>query len=206
MKGLLIKDFLILKNQGKLLALALLVYSIIAFSSGNADMVTTMLFVVSVIMPVTAIAYDEKSRWERYALATALNRRDLVLSKYLFGGLCIVCGMLLGILFTLAAEKGSAAVLLPRLRMLVVAACVGVVVQSVNLPIVFNFGVEKGRIAMLLVIAGTAALQFYLGQVGIQVSGSLFSNMPLVLYVVIAAVSFGLSIVVSNLIYSKKEF
>ncbi|HPQ11121.1 MAG TPA: ABC-2 transporter permease, partial [Bacillota bacterium] len=60
MKGLLIKDFLILKNQGKLLALALLVYSIIAFSSGNADMVTTMLFVVSVIMPVTAIAYDEK--------------------------------------------------------------------------------------------------------------------------------------------------
>lgn len=61
MKGLLIKDFLILKNQGKLLALALLVYSIIAFSSGNADMVTTMLFVVSVIMPVTAIAYDEKA-------------------------------------------------------------------------------------------------------------------------------------------------
>lgn len=54
----------------------------------------------SVMIPMSAIAYDDKAKWDRYALTMPVSRRDLVISKYLlalaFAGLAVLIELFLG--------------------------------------------------------------------------------------------------------------
>ena len=50
-----------------------------------------VLAVLAAMMPVTAFSFDEKAKWDKYALSMPVSRRDLVLSKYIFGlGFCVL--------------------------------------------------------------------------------------------------------------------
>ena len=85
MKGLLMKDLLNLKRQGGIILLVLAMYGLFAFSSGMSEVLGSMICVFGAMLPVTALAYDERAKWDKYALTMPVTRRQMVLSKYLLG-------------------------------------------------------------------------------------------------------------------------
>ena len=150
MIGLMRKDLFVADKSGRLLLILALVFSVIpsmgAFGSTYAMMMALM-------MPLNSIAYDEKSKWDRYAAMLPYRAGQLVWSKYLLsyfftllGGGIIVLGTFLRGMVTGAADWHETA------EMSVMLAVVMLFITAVGLPVLYRFGSEKGRLAMILIM------------------------------------------------------
>ena len=157
MKGLLIKDFYTLTKQLKIFLLFIVFFSLMqGFSTAS------FAFVYSAMLPITAMAYDERSKWDKLAAMMPYSKRSLVIEKYLLGYICLAAVVILSfivkIVFSIySKEPISAEVLMESLLL----ACLAVLFLAINLPCMFKFGVEKGRLLffaliVMLVIGGAA--------------------------------------------------
>ena len=148
MIGLLKKDLYVAGRSGRLLLVLALVFSMVpslgAFGSTYAMM-------MAVMMPLNSIAYDERCKWDRYAAMMPYRTGQLVWSKYLLsylytllGGGIIVLGAFLRGMTTGAADWKETA------EMSVMLASVMLFITALGLPLLYRFGSEKGRLAMVL--------------------------------------------------------
>lgn len=148
MIGLLKKDLYVAGRSGRLLLVLALVFSMVpslgAFGSTYAMM-------MAVMMPLNSIAYDERCKWDRYAAMMPYRTGQLVWSKYLLsylytllGGGIIVLGAFLRGVTTGAADWKETA------EMSVMLASVMLFITALGLPLLYRFGSEKGRLAMIL--------------------------------------------------------
>ncbi|HBT91403.1 MAG TPA: hypothetical protein DEB16_06120, partial [Ruminococcaceae bacterium] len=89
MKGLLFKDFLLIRRQGKTLLYLLVFYVIFFFvlarssdkpaDSGTvAGVVSTIAVILEYVLILNTLAYDENSKWNRYALSLPVGRNGIV--------------------------------------------------------------------------------------------------------------------------------
>ena len=149
MKALLLKDFYVMWKQTRVLLLLILVFSCLP-----GAFYPTFAVVYAAILPYTAMAYDERSKWDQLAAMMPYSARDLVLSKYCFGYLAIAvaAGISLVLQTVLTAVWDRAAENLSPLSSILLAICMGVGVLALTLPLMFRFGVEKGRLVMFLII------------------------------------------------------
>lgn len=148
MTALLTKDFYVLRKQMGAFFFIILIFSAIPNTFNNVFAV-----IYAAMLPYTSIAYDEQSKWDQLAAALPYSRRDLVLSKYALGWLGILgaAGLSLVIQGALRlAVPGAAAGV--SLTVVFLAACASVCVLAVTLPLMFRFGVERGRLVMFLII------------------------------------------------------
>ena len=51
------------------------------------------------MIPVTLLAYDERSHWDQYALTLPVSRKEIVTGKYLIGIAAIVISRILSVKF-----------------------------------------------------------------------------------------------------------
>lgn len=202
MKGLLIKDFVNLKQQMKILGLLCIVYLVMAIATKESSLITTVIAVVSWMLPITAVSYDEKAKWDRYALTMPISYKDLVVSKYLLYIVLSLGFSLAGAAISIGIGEGVGAALLNAF----LTICVGMVCISAMYPAIFHFGVEKARFIMMIFIAASVAGSTALGGFGINLSGSIPSTAIYSVILVASIVIFLLSMKLSIHIYSKKEF
>ncbi|MGI5891524.1 MAG: ABC-2 transporter permease [Bacillota bacterium] len=202
MKGLLIKDLLVLKNQARITLIIILFFGIMSASGSGSSAFGLMITLFFAILPITALAYDERAKWPKYALTMPLSRTDLVLSKYILGLIFCAAAFVLNIIFqSLTDAEFTRASWMIALALL----SIGIVLLSVLLPIMFKFGVEKGRLLMLLILFIPTGLIVFLSKKGVAIPGvaiikSLAAYAPLI---IIAALV--LSFLLSLHIYQKKE-
>lgn len=205
MIGLLIKDLFALKKQWRVLSVITIIYFVFSVASENLGMFSTVSIMYAVILPVTAMAYDEQCRWDKYALSMPLSRSKIVLSKYLLGillnlGVCIlVC--LANLVFVYFWDYDLKDVM---------ATAVGIsgaelVILAVMLPILYQFGVEKARLIMVIIFLAPSLLIIMLPNFELTPSPELLSMLPYVLPLLIVGMLL-LSIFVSIRIYQRKEF
>lgn len=153
MKGLLIKDFYMIWKQAKFMLLLVLVYTVLgAFGTNMFWSVFAVLFVS--MLPVTALGLDERSRWASYEAMLPYSRKEIVISKYIFGmtgaGIIIALHVILMILSQIV--KGDAVQPAEVFRMFVSLFMTASFFLGTNLPIMFKLGVEKGRMWYLMSI------------------------------------------------------
>ena len=158
MKGMLIKDFRLLKNQGKSLLLMLLVVAI--FMNFTTDVgpafIVGYITIIFSLFTATTISYDEFDNCYLFIMTLPVTRKKYVNEKYVFALLSIVCtwvlGTVLGTILLLvqpAAEMNAADWL---------GSCIGYIFAawicvSIMLPIRLKFDSEKSRYANLIMIA-----------------------------------------------------
>ena len=100
------------------------------------------------MLPYTALAYDERSRWDQMAAMMPYSDRDLVLGKYVFGWLSTAAAAAASfVLQTVLAAVWSGAEG-PSVPVILLSVCVAVCILDITLPMMFRFGVEKARLAM----------------------------------------------------------
>ena len=191
MSALILKDYFVIFRQMRIFLLLVLVFSCIpgAFYSTFAVVYASML-------PYTALAYDERSHWDQMAAMMPYSDRDVVLGKYAFGwiGVAIAAAATFVLQTVLAAVWSGAEG--PSVPVILLSVCVAVCILDITLPMMFRFGVEKARLAMLLIIflvcAGAGAVSAIDQSGGPDFGFQMWA--PPVVAVVMTAVSVPLSI------------
>ena len=147
MKALLMKDFYTLWRQLRVYLLVMLVISVFNGSFGNIFIV-----IWAALLPYTAMAYDERSKWDQMAAMMPYSTRDIVISKYVLGWLCTAAAALFAMAVQLLQTVlGSPLAAFAPMDNLM-GCCASLCVLAVTLPLMFRFGVEKGRRMMFLII------------------------------------------------------
>ncbi len=214
MKGLVVKDLLVLKQQGKVIGILLGFYIILAIVTENPSMFGSILGVICIIFPVTALSYDESAKWDKYALTMPISRTDMVVSKYILGLLFSVGAFIANFVFfivmtlvtTVGPEMTIAGAASQGIMSSLAIFSFSLVFMSLVLPVLFKYGVEKGRIMMILIMFIPTALILLLGKYVIDISESLLEGILFPSSALIGILMFIASIWVSIKIYRKKEF
>ena len=84
-RGLLLKDIFELWAQCRVPLVLTGVYLLLPLFTSVGMMLLAM-------MPIYALGYDERCRWERYALAMPVRKSDLFWSRFLLGVIAIALG------------------------------------------------------------------------------------------------------------------
>mgnify|MGYP001218571843 CR=1 FL=1 len=159
MSALLLKDFYTLLRQTRLFLLIIVIFAVMpgSFMAGFAVIYAAML-------PITALAYDERSKWDSLAAMMPYTPTEIVISKYVLGYI----GIGLAGLLALAAQSIVSMVQYNTLESadtasILLIACVATVFLAITLPFMFKVGVEKGRILLFVILAAIAAAAMILG-------------------------------------------
>ena len=216
MKGLLIKDILNMKNYMKQLVLVLIFFIADGIFLKNGTFVGTMITLMLSMQVITTMSYDEYAKWDKYALTMNINRKDIIISKYIFFTISIIIGIVVGITTSIAINQiakldtGMNEIIVTS----IVVPCVFAILFSIIIPVVFKTGVEKGRIVMMLILFIPAILVGAIVKISEKANITMpspsnleilmkFGVLGLVLLTILAVF---ISYKVSLSIYNKKEF
>lgn len=194
MKGLLLKDFCILKKQIKLMVVFVIFYAIWAVAAKMPTMMGTMVILLSIMMPISSMSYDEAGQWYRYAFSLPIPRRTLVLSKYVLGFLVSLGGLVvsaIGNVIILALTNGENA--LESWLTIIGFLELGVIFLSIIIPILFKYGVEKGRLFIVVIAVIPSLLVALLGST-LKTSGTLMPSAELLQAILYSSPLFTLAI------------
>ena len=89
MKALLLKDWYVLRKQVWSYLLIVLVWGLIPSLTLNL-----LAVVYGAMIPYTAMAYDQRGRWDRFARMLPYSDRTVVLSRYARGWISLSVGAL----------------------------------------------------------------------------------------------------------------
>ena len=151
MRGLLLKDFFTLLKQLKLYLLFIVILSVIPSTNFSS-----IAIVYAAMLPITVIAYDERSKWDQLAVMMPYSKRELVFSKFLIGyiGVAVCLLLSLGLQAAISAFGGQAFTTETVLA-IVLTSFAGLILMALNLPFMFWLGVERGRVVFMILIAVT---------------------------------------------------
>lgn len=153
MKALLIKDLLTSKGLLKNYLLIIAIYGGVAYMNDNVFLFSGMLLMIPMLMALNSVAYDEKASTLRLMVASGLTRKQLALSKYLFGAVMLVAVFAINFVIVTIAEGALLGLLTS-----ILFCFVGMTYLSLLLPFLYHFGTEKSRIFMMLGVIIPVAL------------------------------------------------
>ena len=146
-RGLLLKDIFELSAQCRVQLVLTGVYLLLPLFIRGIELFASVGMMLLAMMPVYALGYDERCRWERYALAMPVRKSDLFWSRFLLGVISVALGAAVQVLVALLAGRGD------LLSSLAVTAPAAILYLLIVLPLMMKLGVEKGRFLLLLLTA-----------------------------------------------------
>lgn len=196
MRGLLYKDLLAVAKHYRTYFLLCMIFMAASWFDPENLFYTLYPCILIGSIVVGLIALDESSKWNMTCGFLPFTQEMLVGVKYLVGlilaasfFLVTVGGQLVRMLLLgdLVWEK------LVTLCVLVVSAAL--MMPGLMLPFIYKFGVEKGRLAYLLTLGGSAGLLAYFGTNG-QMARMRF-DFPVWIVAVAAVAVYGVSCLIS---------
>lgn len=205
MKGLLLKDWYVMKKTCRAYLLLVVVFlSISVFGGENVFMVFYPAMLVGMI-PVTLLGYDERCKWQITCAAMPCTRAQFVSAKYLIGLLAQLATLgLTALAQALRMTLNGGFHWLTWGTLLAVLLAMSLLTAAITPPLMFRFGVEKGRILYCVTVGLMCG-----GSTIIGLSGALdaapFTVTALVGMVAAAAAVYALSWRLSIALYQKRE-
>lgn len=217
MKGMLIKDFSLLKGQKQFLITVCVFAIAFSFIKDLYYFGISYLIIMFVFFTLSTIAYDEYDNGNPFLFTLPISRRSYVREKYVFCFLTALGGCTLNlVLFAVMqiVKKDREADIQTFLLTMAAALAVGMVMMAFVLPLQFKFGSEKRQMAMIAAFV-IIFLIFFCGQKLVDSLGvpgfvikldsmSIESIAALLSVIVIALVC--VSYLISVRIMEKKEF
>ena len=164
MTGLILKDFLILRKTLRTYLVFLIVYVGLAFTGIWAPgFVGGFVMVMISVLPMNVFAYDKQAKWDTYGLALPVGRTRTVAARYI----CVLLLCLFSVVleFMFGAVMFAAGMLEDIGEYLFTGAAFGlmaVLLNAIMLPLLYKFGPDRARIALIgvmgIIAAGVAAV------------------------------------------------
>lgn len=214
MTGLLWKDLLVARKTILSYFVFMLIYCGMAvMGMFNITFVTGFLSVLVMMLPMTAFAYDEQARWDRYAMSMPLGRRTVVGARYLYSLILALFAAACGLLtcaFLFVMEKGD---LIENLATILSSLGVGVLLAAILLPLCYKVGPERARPYMYVIIFVPVIALFLAYRMGIHINLSALDALPDVvviggisLFPLAGLLALGVSYLISCAIAAGKEY
>mgnify|MGYP001138943171 CR=1 FL=1 len=219
MTGLILKDFLVLKKTLRYYVFLMAVYAFFALTGTfTYSIISGFAVMLGAMGPMSAFAYDEQARWDKFAGASPVGRKGVVTARYLFALILLGVGGVVAALVSLGVTwfgKAQVSVWWEPLAVSAAICLVGLLLDSVILPVIFKFGSEKSRVISMIIFVtcfgGMALLSWLTEKGSLDLSGldkavtALPPALLLAAPVMIAALLFWISYHISVGIYLKKE-
>ncbi len=201
MKGLLIKDWKTLVKQTKVM---LAITALLACVPGSYMSAFALFY--AAMLPITALAYDERAKWDELAAMMPYTAKAIVGSKYVLGLTLVLPVLALSMLSRLLVH--STPIASEDTVALLITACLSLILMAMDLPFMFHFGVEKGRlIYIVLTCAFVIVGVTYADKLTDMVSGfetAMVTTVPLLLLAA-AVIALLLSYLISVRVYRARR-
>ncbi|MCM1227416.1 MAG: ABC-2 transporter permease [Clostridium sp.] len=207
MKGLLLKDFYMIRKYCKSYLLIAAVFWALSFSVHDNMFFAFYPVLLCGMIPVNLLGYDEKHKWLQYSAALPYTKLQIVTSKYLIGLITQLVMMLItGVIMLIHIGMNGSIRIDEFFASMLTILNVSMITSSISLPFVFKMGVEKGRIAYYFMIGVIFAVVF---STATLFSESLINdNLNVILWMIFSfagIVIYALSWYLSVVFYKKKE-
>ena len=163
MRGLLIKDFQLLKNQKSFFVVFIAMAVIFLVTDMmSQDFLVSYVSFLSIIMMVSSMTYDEFNNGLSYLMTLPTTRKKYVQEKYVFGFILLFIAWVSTFLATTGFYLGKGELISLSdwlLSCFMILLCAVIMIQCV-LPLQLKFGQNKGNIAMALIVGVLFAIGF----------------------------------------------
>lgn len=204
MKGFIVKDLLIVKENLKASLIILGVYLLLFI--GNPSNLSFLPPFMSFYLMLSTFSYDELNKWESYAFSFPNGRRNIVLSKYISTFILTLISYSLIFILSIGLSLYLHNLNLGEMFITFLANMASIIfLLSIIYPIIFKFGIEKARIAILGLIVGFVLIVTFFGKLLnedmlIKIFNSALYVLPFVIIITLI-----LSYLLSLKIMAKKE-
>ena len=221
-KGLLKKDLYNLASY-KTSIIIMILFCGIAIIGSKAFMYGPIIICTMVgMIALSTFNYDEMTKSNKYILTLPTNRKEIVKAKYILAIGSAIVGGIIGIILTIAIANiinyiRPEDIINIDYKELLISSIGGMfgigLIQSIQIPSIYKWGAEKGRIQMFILVFGIVAivsgLVFLLMKMNISLNMELIemflNNFGILLLLVIIALMYFISYKISCKIYNKKE-
>ena len=217
-KGLLLKDLLIFKSYIKVITVSIIFFTLVIFLDSrqyNMLIYGPIIFLFFLGMnSISTFSYDEYDSTDRYLLALTTSKKELVISKYLFTFLNSFLSLLLGLFISIVANivMGVSFELLGNsIKLLLLVFTGASFLLCCDIPCIYKWGVEKGRMQALLIPVFIVTILGILGVAITLLFPSFISNINLatiynpLLCIIINILLYFISYKISYRIYEHKD-
>lgn len=151
MKGLLLKDFYVIRES-----LLMLILTFIAVGAGLAILISPWVLIIIAattlsLQAVTTIQNDKSTQWNRFSATLPISRTQVVRSKYLSYILLCITGILLGIIVSIVASIFKQEF---DVYNMFSYSCLAIIVSllpgGISIPCAFLFDEEKSILGLIL--------------------------------------------------------
>lgn len=163
MKALIYKDLVALKRSILLMLVVFAVVGYITVREGTVLMLPMLFVLIPLILLGILFGSDAQSRADLYIVPTPVRRSTIVLSRYAFAWLLAILGILLTVLLKLYTPAEGAFASLPWYFIAAAMGLLSTLIAAIQLPLMYRFGAEHGRLVFVLIYFLVFALFTYLG-------------------------------------------
>ena len=203
MKGLLIKDFKLMKMQKNFFLMMIAIVIAISFFQNEMSFPLGFLPFVISLFSLSTISYDEFDNGNAFLFSLPITRKDYVKEKYLLSFLLGFASLSFGILIICVAGflKGDTIPADIIWAALIILSSL-IIIQAIMLPFQLKYGPEKARIALIVKFTQATGV----GTVILAKLSALHVGIFAAAITLIAAIFLFLSMQAAIKIVEKKEF
>lgn len=221
-KGLLKKDIYNLSSYKTSLIIIVLFCGIAIIGTDAIYWGSIIIGIIVGMISLSTFSYDEISKSNKYILTLPVTRKEIVLEKYILAIGATILGGLLGFILTLLVGNvmnylrpdNLIDINIETLLTTSIGGMFGIsLIQSIQIPSIFKWGAEKGRIQMFiiiffLIIIGIG-IGFLIQQAGLSIDieklEQTLKQFNLVILIILMAIMYFISYLISYKIHKNKE-
>lgn len=221
-KGLLKKDLYNLASYKASLIIIILFCGIAIVGTEAINWGAIIICTITGMISLATFNYDEMSDANKYILTLPVTRKEIVMEKYILAIGATILGGVLGFLLTILLanimqyirQNDVFNIDYESLLSTTIGGMFGIsLIQSIQIPSIYKWGAEKGRIQMfvlifILIIIGSG-LGFLLMKSNLDINmdalKKLFDNLGIIILIVSMIAIYYLSYKISYKIYKNKE-
>ena len=221
-KGLLKKDLYNLASYKASLIIIVLFCGIAIVGTEAINWGSIIICTIVGMIALSTFSYDEIAKSNKYILTLPTNRKEIVKEKFILAIGATILGGILGLLLTIIVTnvmnyirpENMININYESLITTTIGGMFGIsLIQAIQIPSIFKWGAEKGRIQMFIllfiIIVITAGAGFLIMKSNLNINMEMLENFinqfGLVLLVALMIVMYSISYVVSYRIYKNKE-
>jgi len=209
MYGLIKKELLMIKQNLKILLLVFFLF--FGMTIMNESDMTFILPFMAVMISISTFSYDNYNKWDAYAVTIPNGRKNVVRAKYISTLIFVVISFIIAMLsIFIISQCGINIDLSSSIIELIGCLFAVFLIMSIMFPIMYKFGVEKGRIALFIMTFGITGLALLISQnISINIPSNIIDfcqHYYKILIPIITCLGIYLSYKISERFYSKKEF
>lgn len=219
MRGLIIKDFLYLKNTWKNLIIIFIGSILISVALGNYLLAICALPLILLTSTINTFQTDEYFNTDSYTLSLPLSRREIITARFIYTFIMVIISFFVGLViyylihFTIKPNYNG--LNYDMLKYLIMLEGTSLLVDSIFYPIIYKVGCEKSRLVLLsivmLLLGVGSVLSVYINIFDkdfidfVAIINYIQKNGIKVLSVLVL-VSTIISYILSNIFYKKRDF